>query len=46
VKLEIDLESVLFDSKFESGNLRRAYKIGPNEYNLICDFDSSTDYYT
>lgn len=40
--LKVDLEetSLLFESRFESGNLRKAYKVSDSEYNLVLDFDS------
>lgn len=37
---------LLFDSKFESGNLHKAVKISENEYNLWVDFDTETKGYT
>jgi len=36
----------VFESRFESGNLRRAVKIGENEYNLILKYDYNTTTYT
>ncbi|KAL4449621.1 hypothetical protein ABPG74_007444 [Tetrahymena malaccensis] len=46
LKYEVDDTAILFDSKFESGNLRRVYKVAENEYNLILEFDSGTDHFT
>ena len=34
--------TLVFESRFESGNLRRAVKIGENEYNLILKYDHNT----
>ncbi|XP_074098473.1 cytosolic carboxypeptidase 1 isoform X4 [Cotesia typhae] len=31
----VDTKSLLFESRFESGNLRKAIQIGPREYDLI-----------
>jgi hypothetical protein len=44
--LTLSPDLLLFDSRFESGNLRRVYKMAEDEYNLILDFDLMTDYYT
>ena len=38
--------TLIFESRFESGNLRRAVKIGENEYNLILKYDHNTTTYT
>lgn len=35
-----------FDSKFESGNLRRAIRVNDREYNLYLEFDIETKGYT
>ena len=37
---------MIFESRFESGNLRRAVKVGENEYNLILKYDHNTTTYT
>lgn len=37
---------LLFESRFESGNLRRALCIGENTYNLILKYDYATTAYT
>lgn len=37
---------MIFESRFESGNLRRAVKIGESEYNLILKYDHNTTVYT
>lgn len=37
---------LIFDSKFESGNLHKAVKVSENEYNLWMDFDTETKGYT
>ena len=34
--------TLVFESRFESGNLRKAVKIGPNEYELYMKNDYST----
>lgn len=41
-----DDTTLIFESRFESGNLRRAVKIGENEYNLILkqDYNASCIY--
>ena len=41
-----DDSTLIFESRFESGNLRRAVKIGENEYNLILKYDHNTTAYT
>ena len=41
-----DDNTLIFESRFESGNLRRAVKIGENEYNLVLKFDHNTTNYT
>jgi len=38
--------TLIFESRFESGNLRRAVKVGENEYNLILKYDHNTTAYT
>lgn len=38
--------TLVFDSKFESGNLSKAVKISENEYNLYLDYDVETKGYT
>lgn len=38
--------TLIFESRFESGNLRRAVKIDDNEYNLILKYDYNTTTYT
>ena len=37
---------MIFESRFESGNLRRAVQVGPYEYDLILKYDYSTSNYT
>ena len=39
-------ESLVFDSKFESGNLARAIMVNPQEYELFLDFDVGTTSHT
>ncbi len=34
-----------FDSRFEAGNLGRAYRVGPEDYCLLLDSDSGTRHY-
>lgn len=41
-----DDDTLIFESRFESGNLRRAVKIGDYEYNLILKYDHNTTAYT
>ena len=38
--------TLLFDSRFESGNLSKAVKINENEYNLFLDYDTETKGHT
>lgn len=38
--------TLIFESRFESGNLRRALCIGENTYNLILKYDHGTTAYT
>jgi hypothetical protein len=38
--------TLIFESRFESGNLKRANRIGENEYNLILKYDYNTTTYT
>ena len=46
ISLGVDSSAIFFDSRFEGGNLRRAYRIGENEYDLLLDFDCGTDMYS
>jgi hypothetical protein len=39
-------ETLVFESRFESGNLRRAVFMGDNTYNLILKYDHGTTNYT
>ena len=42
-----DLDNTLvFESRFESGNLRRAVQVGEYEYDLILKYDYGTNNYT
>jgi hypothetical protein len=41
-----DDEDFQFNSCFESGNLRKAYKVRDNEYNLLLRFDIQTQSYS
>lgn len=41
-----DDNTLIFESRFESGNLRRAVKISEYEYNLILKYDHNTTAYT
>ena len=44
---ESETDSILiFESRFESGNLRRAVYMGDNTYNLILKYDFQTTTYT
>ena len=38
--------TLVFESRFESGNLRRAVQVGEYEYDLILKFDYGTTNYT
>ena len=38
--------TLVFESRFESGNLRRAVQVGPFEYDLILKYDYGTNNYT
>lgn len=42
MKAEVDEETLIFNSKFESGNLDKVSKINENEYNLYIRNDSNT----
>lgn len=45
--LVIPTENTLrFNSKFESGNLKKAIKVSEDEYNLLLDYDAETQGYT
>lgn len=41
-----DDNTLIFESRFECGNLRRAVKLGDYEYNLILKYDYNTTGYT
>jgi len=46
-KAESVMDSTLiFESRFESGNLRRAVQVAENEYDLILKYDYGTTVYT
>lgn len=38
--------TLVFESRFESGNLRRVVMMGDNTYNLILKYDYGTTTYT
>ena len=38
--------TLIFESRFESGNLRRVVMMGENTYNLILKYDYGTTTYT
>lgn len=38
--------TLIFESRFESGNLRRSVQVGPFEYDLILKYDYQTQNYT
>ena len=38
--------TLIFESRFESGNLRRAVQVGEYEYDLILKYDYGTNNYT
>lgn len=38
--------TLIFESRFESGNLRRVVQMGDNTYNLILKYDHGTTTYT
>ena len=38
--------TLIFESRFESGNLRRAVKVGEYEYHLFLKYDSNTKAHT
>lgn len=44
--LVIPEDSLRFNSKFESGNLKKAIKLSNSEYNLFLDYDTETLGYT
>ncbi len=39
-------EGLLFESKFENGNLKKAIRVSRDEYNLILDEDHNTKGHT
>jgi hypothetical protein len=41
-----DDETLVFESRFESGNLRRAVQVAEYEYDLILKYDYGTSNYT
>ena len=41
-----DDNTLVFESRFESGNLRRAVQVGEYEYDLILKYDYGTNNYT
>ena len=46
VKSDPDDSTLIFESRFESGNLRRAVQISEYEYELILKYDYNTNNYT
>ena len=42
----IDDTTLIFESRFESSNLRRSVQVGEFEYDLILKYDQSTSNYT
>jgi cytosolic carboxypeptidase protein 2/3 len=46
VKYDPSDTTLIFESRFESGNLRRAVQIGEFEYDLILKYDYGTNNYT
>jgi hypothetical protein len=46
VKQDPSDTTLIFESRFESGNLRRAVQIGPFEYDLILKYDYGVNNYT
>jgi len=40
--MRADPNELIFDSKFESGNLDRVVKTGPNEYDLYTRVDTNS----
>lgn len=45
-KQEPSDKTLIFESRFESGNLRRAVQVGEYEYDLILKYDYGTNNYT
>jgi len=43
---EDELLKVRFESRFESGNLKKAIKVSDNEYNLLLNYDYNTNGHT
>lgn len=39
-------QTLIFESRFESGNLRRVVKLSSDHYNLILKYDHDTTTYT
>jgi hypothetical protein len=46
IEIPQDEDTLIFDSHFESGNLRKAIKVSANQYNLMLDYDTETQTYT
>ncbi len=46
VKKDSSDRTLIFESRFESGNLRRAVQVGDYEYDLILKYDFATNSYT
>lgn len=46
IKENDDDNTLIFESRFETGNLRRACKVGDYEYDLILKYDYNTTTYT
>ena len=46
--IEVPMEeaTLIFDSHFESGNLRKAIRVSDTEYNLLLAYDTETQTYT
>lgn len=46
IKQDDNDNTLIFESRFESGNLRRAVQVGDYEYDLILKYDYGTSCYT
>ncbi len=44
--LLVDENALFFESNFESGNLRKVYRVNDFEYTLVLEFDVMTDSYS
>jgi len=46
IEVPTEESTLIFDSRFESGNLRKAIRVSDIEYNLLLEYDTETTTYT